>query len=73
MAVILRIAGGAQSHREHASVRRAREAHHAVTAAAQRYVAYNGEVDACGASRMRVEGEEYVVLNGDVPPFRFHV
>jgi GTP-binding protein YchF len=37
------------------------------------YVAYKGEVGAKEAGRMRVEGKEYVVKDGDVLLFRFNV
>jgi ribosome-binding ATPase YchF (GTP1/OBG family) len=37
------------------------------------YVAYKGEVGAKEAGKMRVEGKEYVVKDGDVLLFRFNV
>jgi GTP-binding protein YchF len=37
------------------------------------YIAYKGEVGAKEAGRMRVEGKEYVVRDGDVLLFRFNV
>jgi GTP-binding protein YchF len=37
------------------------------------YVAYKGEAGAKEAGRMRVEGKEYVVKDGDVLLFRFNV
>jgi GTP-binding protein YchF len=37
------------------------------------FVAYKGEVGAKDAGRMRVEGKEYVVRDGDVLLFRFNV
>jgi ribosome-binding ATPase YchF (GTP1/OBG family) len=37
------------------------------------YVACKGEVGAKEAGRMRVEGKEYVVRDGDVMHFRFNV
>jgi ribosome-binding ATPase len=37
------------------------------------YVAYKGEVGARDAGKMRVEGKEYVVKDGDVMLFRFNV
>ena len=36
------------------------------------YVKYNGEVGAKEAGRMRLEGKEYVVADGDVMNFRFN-
>jgi ribosome-binding ATPase YchF (GTP1/OBG family) len=37
------------------------------------YVAYNGEAGAKSAGKMRVEGKEYIVNDGDVLHFRFNV
>lgn len=37
------------------------------------YVACNGELGAKEAGRMRVEGKEYIVKDGDVLLFRFNV
>jgi GTP-binding protein YchF len=37
------------------------------------YIAYEGETGAKGAGKMRVEGKEYVVKDGDVLLFRFNV
>jgi GTP-binding protein YchF len=37
------------------------------------YVALNGEAGAKGAGKMRLEGKEYVVRDGDVVHFRFNV
>jgi GTP-binding protein YchF len=37
------------------------------------YVAYNGEVGAKSAGKMRVEGKEYIVNDGDILHFRFNV
>jgi ribosome-binding ATPase YchF (GTP1/OBG family) len=37
------------------------------------YLACKGEVGAKDAGRMRVEGKEYVVKDGDVLLFRFNV
>jgi len=37
------------------------------------YLKYNGEVGAKEAGRMRLEGKEYVVQDGDVMHFRFNV
>ncbi|MDR1235727.1 MAG: redox-regulated ATPase YchF [Holosporaceae bacterium] len=37
------------------------------------YVAYNGEVGAKSAGKMRLEGKEYIVNDGDVFHFRFNV
>ncbi|MDR1597546.1 MAG: redox-regulated ATPase YchF [Holosporales bacterium] len=37
------------------------------------YVAYNGEAGAKAAGKMRLEGKEYVVQDGDVVHFRFNV
>jgi GTP-binding protein YchF len=45
----------------------------AETIAYDDYVACNGEVGAREAGRMRVEGKEYVVNDGDVMLFRFNV
>jgi hypothetical protein len=45
----------------------------AETIAYDDYVALNGEAGAKDAGRMRVEGKEYVVKDGDVLLFRFNV
>ena len=45
----------------------------AETIAYDDYVAFKGEVGAKEAGRMRVEGKEYVVRDGDVLLFRFNV
>jgi ribosome-binding ATPase len=37
------------------------------------YVQYNGESGAKGAGRLRLEGKEYIVQDGDVIHFRFNV
>ncbi|MDR2100364.1 MAG: DUF933 domain-containing protein, partial [Campylobacteraceae bacterium] len=37
------------------------------------YIAHNGENGAKEAGKMRLEGNEYVVKNGDVMHFRFNV
>mgnify|MGYP003766269013 CR=1 FL=1 len=37
------------------------------------YIAFNGEAGAKNAGRMRLEGKEYVVADGDVMHFRFSV
>jgi len=37
------------------------------------YVAYNGEIGAREVGKMRLEGKEYVVRDGDVVHFRFNV
>ena len=37
------------------------------------YVAGNGEQGAKEAGRLRLEGKEYIVLEGDVMHFRFNV
>jgi hypothetical protein len=37
------------------------------------YVQYNGESGAKGAGRLRLEGKEYIVQDGDVVHFRFNV
>ena len=37
------------------------------------FVAYKGEQGAKDAGKMRVEGKEYVVQDGDVMHFRFNV
>ncbi len=44
----------------------------AETIAYDDYVKYNGEVGAKEAGRMRLEGKEYVVQDGDVMNFRFN-
>ncbi|HEY2132917.1 MAG TPA: redox-regulated ATPase YchF [Acetobacteraceae bacterium] len=43
------------------------------TTAYDDYVAYKGEVGAKEAGKMRVEGKEYVVKDGDILLFRFNV
>jgi len=45
----------------------------AETTAYEDYVAYKGEVGAREAGKLRVEGKEYVVRDGDVMLFRFNV
>ena len=37
------------------------------------YVQYNGESGAKGAGRLRLEGKEYIVQDGDIVHFRFNV
>ena len=37
------------------------------------YVQYDGESGAKGAGRLRLEGKEYIVQDGDVIHFRFNV
>jgi ribosome-binding ATPase YchF (GTP1/OBG family) len=37
------------------------------------FVANNGEVGAKNAGKMRLEGKEYVVADGDIMHFRFNV
>ena len=37
------------------------------------YVKYNGESGAKGAGRLRLEGKEYIVQDGDIVHFRFNV
>ncbi len=37
------------------------------------YIAYNGEAGARAAGRLRMEGKDYVVADGDVMHFRFNV
>jgi ribosome-binding ATPase YchF (GTP1/OBG family) len=37
------------------------------------YVQYDGESGAKGAGRLRLEGKEYIVQDGDVVHFRFNV
>ncbi|MDR2341605.1 MAG: DUF933 domain-containing protein, partial [Campylobacteraceae bacterium] len=37
------------------------------------YIAYNGENGAKEAGKMRLEGKEYIVKDGDVMHFRFNV
>jgi GTP-binding protein YchF len=37
------------------------------------YIAYNGEAGAKSAGKMRVEGKEYIVKDGDILHFRFNV
>jgi hypothetical protein len=39
----------------------------------QDYIQYKGEVGAREAGRLRLEGKEYVVREGDVMHFRFNV
>jgi len=43
----------------------------AETIAYDDYVACGGEADARDADKMRLEGKDYVVLDGDVMHFRF--
>jgi ribosome-binding ATPase YchF (GTP1/OBG family) len=43
------------------------------TTAYEDYVAYKGEAGAREAGRLRIEGREYVVKDGDVLLFRFNV
>jgi len=45
----------------------------AETTAYEDYIAYKGEVGAREAGKLRVEGKEYVVRDGDVMLFRFNV
>ncbi len=45
----------------------------AETIAYDDYVAYNGEAGARDAGRLRAEGKEYVVQDGDILLFRFNV
>ncbi|MDR0761463.1 MAG: DUF933 domain-containing protein, partial [Campylobacteraceae bacterium] len=37
------------------------------------YIAYNGENGAKDSGKMRLEGKEYIVKDGDVMHFRFNV
>ena len=37
------------------------------------FIANNGEVGAKNAGKMRLEGKEYIVNDGDVMHFRFNV
>ncbi|MEI8295427.1 MAG: DUF933 domain-containing protein, partial [Alphaproteobacteria bacterium] len=37
------------------------------------FIAYQGEVGAKAAGKLRLEGKEYVVKDGDVCHFRFNV
>ena len=45
----------------------------AETIAFDDYIALNGEVGAKEAGKMRSEGKEYIVKDGDVMHFRFNV
>jgi ribosome-binding ATPase YchF (GTP1/OBG family) len=45
----------------------------AETIAYEDYVAFKGEAGAREAGKLRVEGKEYVVKDGDVLLFRFNV
>ncbi len=45
----------------------------AETASYEDYVAYNGEAGCRAAGKLRQEGKEYVVKDGDVMHFKFNV
>jgi GTP-binding protein YchF len=45
----------------------------AETASYNDYIAYNGEVGCRAAGRLRMEGKEYIVQDGDIMHFRFNV